>query len=72
MSQPFAIPVPLSEQSFFEARNEKVTFVNPKGSEVYGRAMGFKPPEVDDQYAARKKRWSLNGQNLARQGRPVK
>jgi len=72
MSKDFAKPAPLSEQSFFEARNEKVTFVNPKGSEVYGRAMGFKPPEVSDDYAARKKRWSLNGDTLAKQGRPVK
>jgi len=71
MSKDFAKPAPLSEKSFFEARAEKVTFVNPKGLEMYGRVCGYKA-DVGEEKSERKKRWSLNGDTLAKQGRPVK
>lgn len=68
---PFAKPVGYSEEALFRARAEKVTFVNPKGYELFNCVNGQRP-DPGDERSERRKRWSLNGDNLARQGRPVK
>jgi len=70
-----ARPAPLSDDSLFEARTEKVTFCNPPGYDMYGASQGKKPGDFWDwNRSERRSRWQTQDgrTGMAVSGRPVK
>jgi hypothetical protein len=66
-------PAPLSAEGLFEARANKVMFLNPKGTELYDRVNGrVSRFGFDYEQTERKKRVGMEGENLAVHGRPLK
>lgn len=72
---PFAKPEPLSADKLHEAQTRKVTFINPKGNDLYARSRGRSDDSgfsFDYERTERRKRNGLEQESLSVKGRPVK